>query len=144
MFIHGCTLEAIVNHINANPTIYKTKKIVRKEAEAEYDDNIGDPKQPLTLDQLSVAQFEHIEVDSENSTVLIEFTPTVPYCLMATLINFYIRARLLHVDIEIRKETYQYEGVVNKQLNDKERVAAVLENNHLLEAVNTFPSITYL
>jgi hypothetical protein len=25
---------------------------------------------------------------------------------------------------------------VNKQLNDKERVAAALENNHLLEVVN--------
>ena len=99
------------NLINANPTIYNTKNIVRKETEAEYDDNIedpidsqeifdlirsiSDPEHPLTLEQLNVTQFEHIEVDNENNKVLIEFTPTIPHCSMATLINLYIRACLL-------------------------------------------------
>lgn len=43
---------------------------------------------------------------------------------------------MIQVDIRVRKGTHQSEGAVNKQLNDKERVAAALENNHLLEVVN--------
>lgn len=51
-----------------------------------------------------------------------------------------IRGNLLfwkfQVDISVRKGTHQSEHAVNKQLNDKERVAAALENSHLLEVVN--------
>lgn len=99
------------NLINANPTVYNTKTIVRKETEAELDDNIedpidaqeifdlirsiSDPEHPLTLEQLNVTQFNHIEVDNEKNKVLIEFTPTIPHCSMATLIGLCIRVRLL-------------------------------------------------
>jgi len=40
------------------------------------------------------------------------------------------------VQIEIYPGAHQSETSINKQLNDKERVAAALENNHLLEVVN--------
>lgn len=40
------------------------------------------------------------------------------------------------MDINVRQGTHQSENAVNKQLNDKERVAAALENAHLLEVVN--------
>lgn len=50
--------------------------------------------------------------------------------------------RLLHalppaykVDIFIRPGTHQSENAINKQLNDKERVAAALENEHLFGVV---------
>ena len=53
-----------------------------------------------------------------------------------------LRVRLLHalppsykVDISIRPGTHQSENAINKQLNDKERVAAALENEHLLGVV---------
>ncbi|KAI8077283.1 uncharacterized protein B0P05DRAFT_471502 [Gilbertella persicaria] len=147
------------NLINANPTIYSTKTLTRKETEAELDDDIedpidaqevfdlirsiSDPEHPLTLEQLNVTQFEHIQVDNQTNKVLIEFTPTIPHCSMATLIGLCIRVRLLRslpdrfkVDIRVRQGTHQSEAAVNKQLNDKERVAAALENNHLLEVVN--------
>lgn len=39
------------------------------------------------------------------------------------------------VDISIRPGTHQSENAINKQLNDKERVAAALENEHLLGVV---------
>ena len=77
---------------------------------------------------------------------------------MATLIGLSIRVKLLRslsprfkVDVYIREGTHQSEQagmyflndvkafvkfVVNKQLNDKERVAAALENQNLLEVVN--------
>lgn len=39
------------------------------------------------------------------------------------------------VDIRIKEGTHQSEHAVNKQLNDKERVQAALENQHLLQVV---------
>lgn len=56
---------------------------------------------------------------------------------------FSIRVKLLRslpirfkVIVEITPGTHQQEIAINKQLNDKERVAAALENNHLLDVVN--------
>ena len=39
------------------------------------------------------------------------------------------------VDIRIKEGMHQSEHAVNKQLNDKERVQAALENQHLLQVV---------
>jgi len=110
------------NLINANPTIYNTKTFVRKETKAEYDDDIedaidsqevfdlirsiSDPEHPLTLEQLNVTQFDHIEVNNETNKVLIEFTPTIPHCSMATLIGLCIRVRLLRSLPDRFKVTY--------------------------------------
>ncbi|KAI8071259.1 hypothetical protein BC940DRAFT_293993 [Gongronella butleri] len=147
------------NLINANPTIYNTKRYVREQTEEELDDtvedlidneevfdlirSISDPEHPLTLEQLNVTQNQHITVNNGRNHILIEFTPTIPHCSMATLIGLCIRVRLLRslperfkVDIRVREGTHQSEDAVNKQLNDKERVAAALENSHLLEVVN--------
>ena len=62
---------------------------------------------------------------------------------MATLIGLCIRVKLLRslpgrfkVDIKVLEGSHASENQVNKQLNDKERVAAALENSHLLEVVN--------
>ena len=62
---------------------------------------------------------------------------------MATLIGLAIRVKLLRcvpprfkVDVKIAQGTHQSEVAVNKQLSDKERVAAALENNQLLQVVN--------
>ena len=61
---------------------------------------------------------------------------------MATLIGLSLRVRLLRalperykVDIRVKRGTHQSENAVNKQLNDKERVAAALENSHLVSVV---------
>ena len=40
------------------------------------------------------------------------------------------------VRVRITPGTHSSEDAVNKQLNDKERVAAALENGHLLDVVN--------
>jgi len=146
--------------INANPTIYEPSKLSRREFTAADEDDdiedlideqevfdlirsISDPEHPLTLEQLNVLQPPHIQVTHDPPRVKVEFTPTIPHCSMATLIGLCVRVRLLRslperykVDIAVRKGTHQSENAVNKQLNDKERVAAALENNHLLEVVN--------
>lgn len=62
---------------------------------------------------------------------------------MATLIGLSIRVQLLRalparfkVSVEISSGTHVSEVAVNKQLADKERVAAALENSMLLEVIN--------
>ena len=104
---------------------------------------IQDPEHPHTLEQLNVVSRELIEVDDARSRVVIQFTPTVPHCSMATLIGLCIRVKLLRslptrfkVDIQVTPGTHASEAAVNKQLNDKERVAAALENDNLLGVVN--------
>ncbi|GAA5896545.1 hypothetical protein JCM6882_005724 [Rhodosporidiobolus microsporus] len=105
--------------------------------------SISDPEHPLTLEQLAVVSEPQITVkNGKRPSVLVEFTPTIPHCSMATLIGLSLRVRLLRslperfkVDIKVREGTHQSENAVNKQLNDKERVAAALENTHLLSVV---------
>lgn len=69
---------------------------------------------------------------------------------MATLIGLSIRVQLLRVlpsrfkvNVEITPGTHISETAVNKQLADKERVAAALENNHLLEVINQCVDIKF-
>lgn len=105
--------------------------------------NLNDPEHPLTLEQLNVVCVENIRVEDPGNTVVVQFTPTIPHCSMATLIGLTLRVKLLRVlpsrfkvTIEIYPGSHQSEVAVNKQLNDKERVAAALENTHLLDVVN--------
>jgi metal-sulfur cluster biosynthetic enzyme len=116
--------------------------------------NIQDPEHPLTLEQLNVVNRLHIQVhdgfggnkrghNMTLSTVDVCFTPTIPHCSMATLIGLSIRVKLLRslpsrfkITVRIQPGTHASEDTVNKQLADKERVCAALENKHLLGLVN--------
>uniref|UniRef100_A0A7S3BTE5 MIP18 family-like domain-containing protein n=1 Tax=Haptolina ericina TaxID=156174 RepID=A0A7S3BTE5_9EUKA len=147
--------------LNANPTIFQVSDEARgrDQTAGEADINerdpidnlevfdlireIKDPEHPHTLEQLRVAQRDLIAVDDERAHVHVRFTPTIPHCSMATLIGLCIRVKLLRtlpprfkVDVSITPGTHASEAAVNKQLNDKERVAAALENDNLLSVVN--------
>lgn len=125
--------------------------------------NLNDPEHPLTLEELNVIQQAHIDVSDAESFVNVYFTPTIPHCSMATLIGLSIRVRLMRalpsrfkvqvlldtllehsstldsftqVQVMIREGSHASEEAINKQLSDKERVTAALENTHLLEVVN--------
>lgn len=105
--------------------------------------NINDPEHPLTLEELHVVQEDLIKVDDKGNNIFVNFTPTIPHCSMATLIGLSIRVKLLRslpprfkVTVEITPGTHASENAVNKQLADKERVAAALENKHLAEVIN--------
>ena len=149
--------------VNANPTIYAVEDApddgglahnLDDDDEGESDAfdagevfeilrRLRDPEHPLTLEQLNVVSRELIEVDDARNRVVIQFTPTVPHCSMATLIGLCIRVKLLRslprrfkVTIMITPGAHASEVAVNKQLADKERVAAALENKHLLDVVD--------
>lgn len=110
--------------------------------------HIRDPEHPLSLEELNVVEEGACEVTEGESEggqgrVLVHFTPTIPHCSMASLIGLSIRLKLLQtlparlkVDVCISPGTHASEHAINKQLADKERVAAALENPHLLEVIN--------
>lgn len=143
---------------NINPHIYEKgseREITSSERDEdlqdEFDDreifdlirNINDPEHPLTLEELRVVEERNIIVNNDDSTVLVNFTPTIPHCSMATLIGLSIRVQLLRalpsrfkVTVQVSEGSHASEHAVNKQLADKERVAAALENNNLLQIIN--------
>lgn len=143
---------------NINPKLYKKlddRKITIEEQDEDVADefdareifdiirNINDPEHPLTLEELNVVEQSLIEVDDKRNRVDVKFTPTIPHCSMATLIGLSIRVQLLRalparfkVSVEISPGTHISEAAVNKQLADKERVAAALENSMLLGVIN--------
>ena len=147
--------------INQNPKIYEvrpreesssgpsstiddeSREWINSEELFEWIRHIHDPEHPYTLEQLHVIVSDQITVDDRGNTVLIEFTPTIPHCTMATLIGLCIRVRLMRclsrrfkIIVRVTQGSHQSEDQVNRQLNDKERVAAALENQQLLGVVN--------
>ena len=105
---------------------------------------ISDPEHPLSLGELAVVNLPHIKVTDKQdrsaiSHVLVEITPTITHCSLATVIGLGIRVRLeqalpprFRLDVRIREGTHTTADQVNKQLNDKERVAAACENESLM------------
>ena len=140
-------LNHLKNNTNDNKNNTNNNDNIREERDINeiYDliKDIKDPEHPLTLSQLDVARLDGIDIDEDLQIVTINFTPTIPHCSMATLIGLSLRVKLLRslpnsykIDVKIAKGTHQSEDAINKQLNDKERVAAALENSHLLNVVN--------
>eukprot|EP01028_Stygiella_incarcerata_P012823 TRINITY_DN80499_c0_g1_i1.p2 TRINITY_DN80499_c0_g1~~TRINITY_DN80499_c0_g1_i1.p2 ORF type:complete len:162 (+),score=25.77 TRINITY_DN80499_c0_g1_i1:124-609(+) len=149
--------------VNPNPTIYSTDEVLRRpesplalnEADASARDpidpleifdhirHINDPEHPLTLEQLKIVEVDLIDVDDASSRVHVYFTPTIPHCTMPTLIGLCIMVKLrrslplrFKIFVEITPGKHQSEEPINKQLNDKERVAAAMENPNLMAMVN--------
>jgi hypothetical protein len=102
----------------------------------------------LSLGSLAVINLPDIHVippsrpTSQISTVLVELTPTVNHCSLATVIGLGVRVRLeqalpprFRVDVRLKEGTHSTADAVNKQLGDKERVAAALENATLLGVI---------
>lgn len=150
--------------INPSPVVHRKRSggstsKVHTRVKAEFDDDmhdlfdaqeifehikdINDPEHPYSLEQLDVVSEARVQVKDGANRVTVAFTPTVPHCSMATLIGLSIRVKLLRVlprrfkvDVIVSPGSHASEAAVNKQLNDKERVAAALENPNLLEKVD--------
>lgn len=109
---------------------------------------ISDPEHPLSLGSLAVVNLADIDIKpptsprSRISTVTILITPTITHCSLATVIGLGVRVRLeqalparFRVDVRIKEGTHSTGDAVNKQLADKERVAAALDNSTLMGVV---------
>ncbi|CAL8462301.1 g1832 [Coccomyxa elongata] len=146
--------------INPSPVLHERKETHRAASTRDSDDegqrepidaleifehlrDVTDPEHPYTLEQLNVVSEDLITVEDSAGRVRVQFTPTVQHCSMATLIGLSLRVKLMQtlpnrfkVDIFVTPGTHSTEAAVNKQLNDKERVAAALENPNLVDMVN--------
>ncbi|XP_006466788.1 protein AE7-like 1 [Citrus sinensis] len=143
--------------INANPVVHAKKaRVPRTEESHSHSDDcvdpleiydfvrdIRDPEHPYSLEQLSVLSEESITVDEKLGRILITFTPTIQHCSMAAVIGLCLRVKLkeffpphFKLDIKVAPGSHADEESVNKQLNDKERIAAALENPNLRQLVD--------
>ncbi|KAF7273543.1 hypothetical protein GWI33_013759 [Rhynchophorus ferrugineus] len=107
---------------------------------------IKDPEKPSTLEELNVIYEDGVTIkqnlEHNINIVRVEFNPTVPHCSLATLIGLCIRIKLqrnmpypIKLDIYIKSGAHTTEHEINKQINDKERIAAAMENPNLKEIV---------
>ena len=156
----------VVGLINANPVVYEKKERRSRQAPETTDENaaeaidqleifdhirdIKDPEHPYSLEELNVVTEDSVEINDELSHVRVTFTPTVERCSMATVIGLCLRVKLMRslpprykVDIRVAPGSHATETAVNMQLNDKERVAAALENPNLLDIVEECLSPTF-
>lgn len=110
---------------------------------------ILDPEHPLTLGSLGVVNLDDIKIfppsspRSRISSVRVLITPTTSACSLTTVIGLGVKVRLVNalpprfrVDVRIKEGTSSSADEANKQLGDKERVAAAMENSNLIKMVN--------
>ncbi|CAI7593282.1 hypothetical protein PCG10_002991 [Penicillium crustosum] len=112
--------------------------------------SISDPEHPISLGELAVVSLPDIAIkptlpdvpDSPLQTVTVLITPTITHCSLATVIGLGVRVRLeqslpsrFRMDVRIKEGTHSTGDEVNKQLADKERVAAALENGALMGVI---------
>lgn len=124
----------------------------RKSADPSVDliSTISDPEHPISLGSLAVVSLPDIKIhpaipsdpSSPLRTVTVLITPTITHCSLATVIGLAVRVRLeqslparFRVDVRIKEGTHSTADEVNKQLADKERVAAALENGTLMGVI---------
>ena len=92
---------------------------------------------------VSVVPFGNSFSETDKLIAKIEFVPTVPHCSLATLIGLCLTTKLnrelpggrFKIELKVKEGTHSTAAEITKQINDKERVAAALENPNLLKAV---------
>merc|ERR1712168_679293 len=87
-----------------------------------------------------------IKMDEDYYDVTIYYKPTVEHCHLATLIGLFIREKIRReippdyfrykLKILAMPGTLQNEDDANRQVNDKERVAAALEKESMTRLVD--------
>lgn len=128
----------------------ETREEIDEQEVYDLISTISDPEHPLSLGSLGVVTLEDIEIippttpRSRISTVRVLITPTTSACSLTTVIGLGVKVRLLQalpprfrVDVRIKEGTSRTADEANKQLGDKERVAAAMENRSLVSVINT-------
>lgn len=115
--------------------------------------SISDPEHPNSLASLAVVNLPDIHIippkspTSRISTVQVLLTPTTAHCSLGTVIGLAVRVRLenslpprFRIDVQMKEGTHTTGDAVNKQLGDKERVAAAMENGTLVGVIRNMLS----
>ncbi|CAH1437262.1 unnamed protein product [Lactuca virosa] len=142
MLEHPLTAPFVDTVIGTSDSVMGLSKSLTQKS-INFVRDIRDPEHPYSLEQLSVLSEESITVDEKLGRILISFTPTIQHCSMATVIGLCLRVKLkdcfpphFKVDIKVAPGSHADEAAVNKQLNDKERIVAAMENPNLRHLVD--------
>jgi metal-sulfur cluster biosynthetic enzyme len=116
-------------------------RVVEEIKDNIYDQirTIRDPEKNNSLEELNVVDEDLVRVypfgcSGDKFVANIEFVPTVQHCSLAPLIGLCIRTKLerslvpgsVKLDIFVKTGSHSTVEDINKQINDKERVAAAL------------------
>lgn len=130
---------------------------VSRETVFELVRDIRDPEHPYSLERLGVVCPEDIDVGEIREAtaalrhrglplkyVSIAFRPTIPHCSMAGVIGLAIKRQVLRyvgeeywTRVFVAEDTHVSWKALCKQLNDKDRVMAALENEHMVEVLDS-------
>lgn len=110
---------------------------------------IKDPEHPYSLETLNVVNIDSISIDSIKTKfgddlrqINVLFQPTIPHCLVAAIIGlsiFYVLNICLNnfwIRIQIVKDSHVNWKMINKQLDDKDRINGALENESILNVIH--------
>jgi metal-sulfur cluster biosynthetic enzyme len=109
---------------------------------------VRDPEHPYTLSHLGVISEANVRVyalahGTETDVIRVQFTPTVAHCSLAQVIGLCLRAKLREAFPECKVELVLTPGAhvseleINRQINDKERVCAAMENEGIVRLVDS-------
>ena len=136
----------------------------KKELIYEFIKDIKDPEKDCSIEELDLIHEDwiNISVNSDRSsytTIEVEWKPTTKNCSLAVNIGLSIRYKLekeinllkvnlknskfkydktsfkYKLEIRLQKGSHNTEHEINKQLNDRERYCAALENPQLLKYI---------
>ncbi|KAK9707792.1 hypothetical protein QE152_g27630 [Popillia japonica] len=106
----------------------KMKSTVKNDDELKYTiydfiRTIRDPEKPNTLEELNVVYEDGVYINepTQGLCIRIKLERNIPY--------------QIKLDIYIKEGAHATEHEINKQINDKERIAAAMENPNLKEMV---------
>lgn len=143
-------VSRIINQNDQHQTISMQMQKPGAKPVSDLISTISDPEHPISLGSLAVVSLPDIDIkpslpnvpDSPLRTVTVLITPTITHCSLATVIGLGVRVRLeqslpprFRIDVRIKEGTHSTADEVNKQLADKERVAAALENGTLMGVI---------
>ena len=101
---------------------------------------INDPEHPFNLEELNIISLDDIIVDNLNRTIKIFFTPTIENCIFANSIGLSIKKKLLNfispkynIIVLIKEPKNENDKIINKKLNDKERLETSNLNKDLVD-----------
>uniref|UniRef100_H2YED1 Cytosolic iron-sulfur assembly component 2A n=1 Tax=Ciona savignyi TaxID=51511 RepID=H2YED1_CIOSA len=107
--------------------------------------SIKDPEKPGTLEDLNVVFEEGVSVHTmahNRCNIEVKFRPTIKHCSLATLIGLCLHVKLQRnlptshkISVIVAEGSHNTESEVNKQINDKERIAAAMENPNIKKMV---------
>ena len=106
---------------------------------------IRDPEYPYSLAQLRVVSPRFITLDVFAKHIVVQFKPTYAKCSLSSVIGLSIRRRITdnffmqppwRLIVKVVDGTHEAAAEITKQLNDKERIAAAMENDDVFQVVS--------